>query len=107
MCLLTIQAGHAGGRMLRSRARKSTMDEALANQLKEHQRELVKQKQEEGLKRFSSGDGNANDENEQVFKKFESYRRENQLPQRVEDLRVRRVHGQADVRSWSVSYTHL
>lgn len=75
--------------MLRSRARTATMDESVANKLKEHQKELVKQKQEEGLKRFAGEDAGAKHSNEHVFKKFESYRRESQLPTKVEDLRVR------------------
>lgn len=57
--------------------------------MKEHQGELVRQKQEEGLKRFRNEDGTGNDANEEVFKKYESYRRENQLPSKVDELRVR------------------
>lgn len=75
--------------MLRSRARTATIDESVAKKIKEHQSELVKQKQEEGLKRFKGEDGGGRDTNEEVFKKYESYRRENQLPTKVEDLRVR------------------
>ena len=79
----------AGGKMLRSRARTATIDESVAKKIKEHQSELVKQKQEEGLKRFKGEDGGGRDTNEEVFKKYESYRRESQLPTKVEDLRVR------------------
>lgn len=75
--------------MLRSRARTATLDESVANKIKEHQKELVKQKQDEGLKRFAGEDNGKKHSNVQVFKKFESYRRENQLPTKVEDLRVR------------------
>ncbi|WFD29153.1 Xaa-Pro aminopeptidase [Malassezia sp. CBS 17886] len=78
----------ADGRQLRSRARTATMDESVAKQLKEHQSELIKQKQKEGLARFSGGDGAARDSSDQVFKKYESYRREAQLPAKVEDLRI-------------------
>lgn len=75
--------------MLRSRARTATLDESVLNQIKEHQKELVKQKQNQGLKRFSSEGGSTRNSNEPVFEKFESYRRESQLPNKVEELRVR------------------
>ena len=74
--------------MLRSRARTATLDESVLNQIKEHQRELVKQKQSQGLKRFSGEGGSTRYLHEPVFEKFESYRRESQLPNKVEELRV-------------------
>lgn len=74
--------------MLRSRARTATIDESVAKKMKEHQGELVKQKQDEGLKRFKGEDGAERDANEEVFKKYESYRRENMLPTKVDELRV-------------------
>ena len=74
--------------MLRSRARSATLDESVLNQIKEHQRELVKQKQSQGLKRVSGEGGSTRNLNEPVFEKFESYRRESQLPNKVEELRV-------------------
>lgn len=49
---------------------------------------MIKQKQEEGLKRFAAEDAGAQDSNEHIFKKYESYRRESQLPAKVDDLRV-------------------
>ena len=78
----------AGGKTLRSHARTATIDESVAKKIKEHQSELVKQKQEEGLKRFKGEDGAGTDSNQEVFKKHESYRRESQLPTKAEDLRV-------------------
>ena len=74
--------------MLRSRARTATLDESVLNQIKEHQRELVKQKHSPGRKRFSGEGGSTRSLNEPVFEKFESYRRESQLPTKVEELRV-------------------
>ena len=74
--------------MLRSRARTATIDESVAKKMKEHQGELVKQKQDEGLKRFKGEDGAERDANEEAFKKYESYRRENMLPTKVDELRV-------------------
>lgn len=48
----------------------------------------MKQKQSQGLKRFSGEGGSTRYLNEPVFEKFESYRRESQLPNKVEELRV-------------------
>ena len=48
----------------------------------------MKQKQSQGLKRFSGEGGSTRNLNEPVFEKFESYRRESQLPTKVEELRV-------------------
>lgn len=78
----------AGGKVLRSRARAAGMDESVANKIKEHQRELVKQKQKEGLERFAEGAGDKRGGSEHTFKKFESYRRESQLPARIDEQRI-------------------
>ncbi|PKI85782.1 Xaa-Pro aminopeptidase [Malassezia vespertilionis] len=86
--MVTSPSKRPGGRMLRSRARTSGMDESVAFKLKEHQRELVKQKQDEGLARFKRGDAAVNNDDEQGFKKYESYRRESMLPAKVDDLRI-------------------
>ena len=48
----------------------------------------MKQKQSQGLMRFSGEGGSTRNLNEPVFEKFESYRRESQLPNKVEELRV-------------------
>lgn len=74
---------------MRSRARTAALDESVMNKIKEHQKELVKQKQNDGLRRFAGEGGASRNSNESVFKKFESYRRESQLPTKVEELRVR------------------
>lgn len=74
--------------MLRSRNRVAGMDESVAAKIKEHQRELVKQKQEEGLARFADGESGKKGSGESAFKKLESYRRESQLPSRVDEQRV-------------------
>ena len=91
-----MQGRSAGGKILRSRSKTATIDESILNKIKEHQKELVKQKQEEGLKRFAGEDAGAQDTGESVFKKYESYRRESQLPTKVDDLRVRLFEHESD-----------
>ncbi|KAL9056301.1 MAG: hypothetical protein Q9162_002992 [Coniocarpon cinnabarinum] len=53
-----------------------------------HQKELHKKKQEDGLERFPSDTGAMNGSVEKRFKKFESYKRDNQLPSKVKELVV-------------------
>lgn len=52
----------------------------------DHQKELHKKKQQEGMERFAQDTGAMNGTEEKKFKKFESYKRDNQLPLRVRDL---------------------
>ncbi|EPQ27210.1 uncharacterized protein PFL1_05133 [Pseudozyma flocculosa PF-1] len=78
----------ATGKVLRNKTRGDALDEGAAQKMKLHQKELARQKQEEGLARFAGEDGEGNASNEKVFKKFESYRRENQLPAKVADLKI-------------------
>lgn len=53
---------------------------------REHQKELHSRKHKEGLDRFKKGSGNLNGTEEKTFKRFESYKRDNQFPSRVRDL---------------------
>ena len=53
---------------------------------REHQKELHAKKQKAGLERFKDQTGNLNGIEEKKFKRFESYKRDNQLPPRVKDL---------------------
>jgi len=53
-----------------------------------HQKELSERKQREGLERFSEATGALNGEDEKKFKKFESYKRDSQLPARIKDMIV-------------------
>ncbi|KAK7888368.1 FACT complex subunit spt16 [Exophiala xenobiotica] len=55
---------------------------------REHQRELSQKKQREGLEKYAEATGDMNGENEKKFKKFESYKRDVQLPPRVKDMIV-------------------
>lgn len=54
----------------------------------EHQKDLHKKKQDEGMQRFAEDSGALNGVEEKRFKKFESYKRDNQLPSKVKDLVV-------------------
>lgn len=51
-----------------------------------HQKELKDKKQHEGMDRYGKGFGNLNGTEEKKFKRFDSYKRDNQLPTRVKDL---------------------
>ncbi|BFZ55603.1 FACT complex subunit spt16 [Savitreella phatthalungensis] len=55
---------------------------------KEHQRELAMKLQDEGLRRFPDGSSASNGNQQAAFKKFESYKRESQLPPTVNSLRL-------------------
>jgi nucleosome binding factor SPN SPT16 subunit len=53
---------------------------------RQHQKEIHAKKQAEGLERYAEGTGNLNGTEEKKFKRFESYKRDAQLPTRVKDL---------------------
>ena len=55
---------------------------------REHQKELAQKKQQEGLAQYSEATGDANGVTQKKFKKFESYKRDNQFPSRVADLAI-------------------
>lgn len=55
---------------------------------REHQKELAEKKQKAGLATYSEATGDANGVAEKKFKRFESYKRDNQLPSRVQDLSI-------------------
>jgi nucleosome binding factor SPN SPT16 subunit len=71
------------------RAERTTQtDEGAEARRRDHQRELAKKKQEEGLVRFAEETGNQNGAVVKKFKRFESYKRDNQFPPRVRDLAI-------------------
>lgn len=55
---------------------------------KAHQKELHDKKQAEGEAQYAEGHGNLNGTEEKKFKRFESYKRDTQLPSRVKDLMI-------------------
>jgi Xaa-Pro aminopeptidase len=55
---------------------------------REHQKELASKKTKEGLDRFTGTTGDDNGVAQKKFKRFESYKRDNQLPAKVKDLTI-------------------
>ena len=53
-----------------------------------HQKDLARKKQQEGLEKYPESTGDTNGVAVKKFKKFESYKRENQLPARIKDMIV-------------------
>lgn len=71
------------------RAERATqVDEGAEARRREHQKELAKKKQKDGLERFAEATGNQNGVAVKKFKRFESYKRENQFPPKVRDLAI-------------------
>ncbi|KAK3186969.1 FACT complex subunit spt16 [Lecanicillium sp. MT-2017a] len=55
---------------------------------REHQKELAAKKQKEGLARFAESTSGKNGAEVKKFKRFESYKREDQLPIRVKNMEI-------------------
>ncbi|KAG5978929.1 FACT complex subunit spt16 [Claviceps digitariae] len=73
----------------RLRSERSTqVDEDAEKKRKEHQKELAIKKQKEGLARFAEATGGKNGSEAKKFKRFESYKRDNQFPLKVKNLEV-------------------
>ena len=71
------------------RAERTTqIDEGAEARRRQHQKELAQKKQQEGLERYSEATGDQNGVAQKKFKRFESYKRDNQLPSRVKDLAI-------------------
>lgn len=71
------------------RAERTTqIDEGAEARRREHQKELARKKQEEGLARFAEATGDQNGAAVKKFKRFESYKRDNQFPSKVRDLAI-------------------
>lgn len=71
------------------RAERSTqVDEGAEARRREHQKELAAKKQAEGIKKYSEATGNSNGSSVKKFKRFESYKRDNQFPSKIRDLSI-------------------
>lgn len=71
------------------RAERSTnIDDGAEARRREHQKELARKKQEEGLARFAESTGDSNGQVVKKFKRFTSYKTDNQFPSRVKDLSI-------------------
>lgn len=66
--------------------RTKMVDEGAEARRRDHQKELAQKKQQEGLQTYSEATGDANGVAQKKFKRFESYKRDNQFPSRVADL---------------------
>ncbi len=69
-------------------ARNKEKDEGAEARRREHQKELAKKNQEAGLERYAGTASNQNGSAQKTFKRFESYKRENQFPSKVRELVV-------------------
>jgi nucleosome binding factor SPN SPT16 subunit len=78
-----------GSKVLRAKTRNQgrEVDETKSEKMKQHQRELHEMLKKKGLARFKQGDGKAGNEGK-TFKTFESYKREEQLPNAIKHKRI-------------------
>ena len=71
------------------RAERTTQaDDGAEARRRDHQKELAQRKQQEGLSQYSEATGDRNGVTVKRFKKFDSYKRDNQFPSKVKDLVV-------------------
>lgn len=68
--------------------RPTQINEGAEARRREHQKELASKKTKEGLDRFAGTTGDENGIAQKKFKRFESYKRDNQLPTKVKDLTI-------------------
>ncbi|KKF95865.1 FACT complex subunit SPT16 [Ceratocystis platani] len=73
----------------RLRSERSTqVDEEAEKKRREHQKELAAKKLKEGLDRYSEDTSGGDGVEVKKFKKFESYKRDNQIPPKSKDLQI-------------------
>lgn len=70
------------------RGERKEIDEGAEQKRREHQKKLAQAKQEEGLARYSQGGAVGDGKGKKLIKRFESYKRENQLPLACADLKI-------------------
>ncbi|OJK03321.1 hypothetical protein ASPACDRAFT_76395 [Aspergillus aculeatus ATCC 16872] len=68
--------------------RPTQINEGAEARRREHQKELATKKTKEGMDRFAGTTGDENGVTHKKFKRFESYKRDNQLPTKVKDLTI-------------------
>jgi nucleosome binding factor SPN SPT16 subunit len=68
--------------------RGTQVDEEAERKRREHQKELAAKTQKAGLARFAESTGNKNGAEVKKFKKFESYKRDNQFPLKIRNLEI-------------------
>ncbi|KAF3235483.1 FACT complex subunit spt16 [Orbilia oligospora] len=70
------------------RGKREEVDDGKEQRRKENQKQLAAKKRAEGLERFPAGGAASNGVEKKQIKKFESYKRENQFPHGVGDLKI-------------------
>jgi nucleosome binding factor SPN SPT16 subunit len=73
----------AGGRVLNTKTRggnRQQPEQTTGEKIKENQRRLHAERAKAGMKKYENGNASNGDGAEKAVKKFESYRREEQLP---------------------------
>ncbi|KAI9840120.1 MAG: FACT complex subunit spt16 [Thelocarpon superellum] len=68
--------------------RSTQVDEGAEARRREHQKELARKKQEEGLARYAVAGGEEKGASQKAFKRFESYKRDGQFPSKVKELQI-------------------
>lgn len=68
--------------------RAAAVDDGAEQRRRDHQRELHAKKKKEGEARFAETRGPMSGEVTKTFKRFESYKRDNQLPSKVKELMI-------------------
>lgn len=76
-----------GGKATRG-AQRDQVESTTAQRIKVHQNELHGQRKADGLKKWANGGSGKDNSNNKVIKRYESYRREEQLPSIVQDRRI-------------------
>ncbi|KAG9301417.1 hypothetical protein G9A89_018089 [Geosiphon pyriformis] len=74
--------------VLRSKFRSEEQHETPDQRRRQHQRELAAQKQAEGLARFAESDDPQTSQQQAVFQKFESYKRDSSMPKEIKELKI-------------------
>ena len=96
------RTGATGGRVVPSRTRggqREQIEQTTAEKIKANQARLHAQRNADGLNKWANGGGGDKAGQDKAVKRFESYRREEQLPRAVEERRVsqtRRIEVKAD-----------
>jgi nucleosome binding factor SPN SPT16 subunit len=73
---------------LRGADRNNNAKEEEEARRREHQKELARKKQTQGMEKYAEATSDMNGVAQKKFKKFESYKRENQLPTKIKDMIV-------------------
>lgn len=68
--------------------RATQVDDDAEKRRREHQKELATKKQKEGMARFAESTSGQNGAEVKKFKRFESYRRDDQLPGKIKNLEI-------------------